>query len=112
MTAVEATAAAIAATSKASGTAKATPPGETATTKAAHATTLAKAAAAATAEAASGEAIHAHFNRSAVPFVAIELLDSVVGIVGMIVNYNAGTLGSVIRSHVDIRTMDSADTSY
>lgn len=76
------------------------------TTKASAESTSHSAIAAAAAEAhartAAGISVLANLKDSALPVVAIELLDGVAGIVGALENNNARSLGTAVRSDVDI----------
>lgn len=89
-------------TSKASATAEAS----TKTPTAAETSTAAE-----TAPHGVGEPVYADLEDATVPVVAIELLDCVTSIVRGFEDNNAGTLGSTVRSEVDIGPDDTASTS-
>jgi hypothetical protein len=77
----------------------------TATVAASESTTTTKAAAATEATSAS-KAVLANFENASRPVVAVELLDSVLGILGSLECDNTRTLGSAIGSSVDVGADD------
>lgn len=75
-----------------------------------HATT--KAATAATVHATgTSESVLAHLQYAALPVVAIELLDRVSRVVGVLEDDNAGALGASVRSDMDISSDHSTAAS-
>lgn len=108
--AVATSSAAVAAAKSTTTTAKATAATEAATE--ASSSSEATATAEATSHSGVGEAVHTNLEDTALPIVAVELLDRIAGIIGGFEDNNAGALRSTIGSEVDVGANNTSGPSF
>lgn len=102
-----ATSSTIASTKATATAAEATAAAET-TAEASTSTEAAATAAETTSHSGVGEAIDANLEDTALPVVAVELLDRIAGVIGCLEDNNTRALGSSIGSKVDVSTNNTA----